>query len=146
MPKRTSTSIPRGRRPDEPSPDATRRRRRDPRRGGLSRRSRRRLFILLVGFGLAFALVGVKLVDIQTVNAASYQHYGAYESVRVTHPAALRGSILASNGAELALSEMRDDVSVDPQQVKDIAGEADRLAAILHRPVAAVEADLGAAT
>jgi cell division protein FtsI (penicillin-binding protein 3) len=112
------------------------------RRGGLARRSRTRLFVVLMVFGLAFVLVGAKLASIQGLNSTRYQQVEAAQTVRSLPLPALRGSILASNGDELALSEMRATIYADPGEVTDVASEAAALAPVLKQPEAALAADL----
>jgi cell division protein FtsI (penicillin-binding protein 3) len=122
------------------------------RREGLSRRSRHRLFAVLVTFALAFALITYKLVSIQGLDNTTLAKVTDAEVVSTPLPG-LRGSILASNGDELALSEMRPTIFADPGEIREAAmdnkvpldrqaaTEAVSLAPILDMPVATLAQD-----
>ena len=59
--------------------------------------------MILVLMAVATTAIDVKLLDIQAVRSASYVRMAANQDVASVTLPALRGSILASNGAELAL-------------------------------------------
>jgi cell division protein FtsI (penicillin-binding protein 3) len=115
-------------------------------RGGLARASRRRLVVLLGGFGVAFLLVSARLLSVQGVGSRAYEHIGTDQALRNVTLPALRGSILASDGDELAFSELRPTIFADPGEVTNVAGEARQLAPLLHQPVAALATDLAERT
>ncbi len=102
-------------------------------------------------------LISYKLVAIQGIKNTSLSEVtDAY--VSDTAPAGLRGSILASNGDELAFSEMRPTIFADPGEITGAAPldrrsvaaqrayEASRLAPLLHKSVRTLEADFAEAT
>ena len=119
---------------------------------GLSRRSRHRLFAVLSTFALAFALITYKLVAIQGLDNTTLAKVTDAQVVSRALPG-VRGSILASNGDELALSQMRPTIFVDPSEVRLAAKdnrvtlarqaqtEAMALAPILQLAVATLAAD-----
>lgn len=112
------------------------------RRTGLPRQSRRRLFALLMVSALAFSAIGVKLLSIQALNSSRLVEASLAQSEKSVTLPALRGSILARNGDELALSEMRATVFADPTEITDPGAEAGRLAPLLHETAATVGAQL----
>jgi cell division protein FtsI (penicillin-binding protein 3) len=116
------------------------------RRSGLSRTSRRRLVGILAVFAAAFTLIAGKLVSIQGIGSRAYEQVSVEQSVRTITLPALRGSILASNGNELALSEMRDLVFADPREITDAGSEAATLAPLLHLSAATIARQMGEAT
>lgn len=108
---------------------------------------------MLATFGLAFALIVYKLVAIQGLDNTSLAKVTNAEVVSQILPG-LRGSILAANGDELALSEMRPTIFADPGEVR-LAAKDDRvsdarqagteasiLAPLLQIPVATLATDL----
>ncbi len=115
------------------------------RRTGLSRRSRKRLFGLLGVFGVAFSLIAYRLVSIQAFDNSGYQQVSDTPVRTVVLPG-LRGSILASNGNELALSEMRPTIFADPGEITDAATEAVKLAPVLGQSAFKLQAELTAKT
>jgi cell division protein FtsI (penicillin-binding protein 3) len=97
---------------------------------------------VLVVFVLAFSLIAYRLVAIQAFgHNRGYQHVNDAH-LRTTYPSGLRGSILASNGDELALSEMRPTIFADPDEITNPAVEAGRLASILKMSAFRLAADL----
>jgi cell division protein FtsI (penicillin-binding protein 3) len=99
--------------------------------------------VVFGAFVLAFSLITYRLVSIQGLGSRSLQDLTSAD-VAVTHPAGLRGSILASDGDELAFSQLRPTVFADPYEIRraDAAGprsgpsyavtDAVRLAPVLH--------------
>ena len=116
------------------------------RRIGLPRRSRTRLFGLLVVCGLAFSAIGVKLVSIQALDAKRLKSASLAQSEQAVTLPAMRGSILARNGDELALSEVRATIFADPTEITDAPKEAAALARLLHQPASQLQAELTART
>lgn len=95
---------------------------------------------MLVVAAVAFAAVAGKLTVIQILDASSYQRTADSQDIRSVVVPAVRGSILAANGDELAFSEMRPTVFADPGEVTSAATEAAALSKVLHRSATAVEA------
>ncbi len=95
---------------------------------------------MLVVAAVAFAAVAGKLTVIQILDASSYQRTADSQDIRSVVVPAVRGSILAANGDELAFSEMRPTVFADPGEVTSAATEAEALSKVLHRSATAVEA------
>ena len=108
---------------------------------------------MLATFGIAFALITYKLVAIQGLSNTTLQRVTDAEVVHEVLPD-VRGSILASNGDELALSELRPTIFANPGEVRQAAKtnrvslavqagtEAQKLAPVLHMPLAALQQDL----
>ncbi len=98
---------------------------------------------MLVGFAAVFALIAWRLVSIQGFGSAGLEKVSAAAGRTIVLPG-LRGSILADNGDELALSEMRPTIFADPGEIPRgrAPAEAAALAPVLHRPVAALTAEL----
>ena len=102
--------------------------------------------MILVLMAVATTAIDVKLLDIQAVRSASYVRMAANQDVASVTLPALRGSILASNGAELALSELRSLVFADPTEITNASAEARRLAVVLGRPASTIRSQLTAKT
>lgn len=105
-------------------------------------RGRRRLFALLVAVFLSLAAIAFRLADVQVLTVRRYEADAHSQDIHTTVLPALRGSILASDGQPLALSEFRPTITADPYQVADPGTEASRLAPLLHLSVASLEAKL----
>ncbi len=115
------------------------------------------MFGLLAAFGVVFALITYKLVSIQGLSSSRLQQITDAYVVHDVLPD-LRGSILASNGDELALSEMRPTIFADPGEITAAAGldrrsvpaqrayEAGRLARVLHMSTSRLESDFAERT
>jgi cell division protein FtsI/penicillin-binding protein 2 len=99
---------------------------------------------MLAVFVLVFSLITYKLVSIQVFGNA-YRKVSTATQQTVVLPG-LRGSILAENGDELALTEMRETIFADPNEITDPALEAGRLAGVLDESAFKVEAELGEKT
>jgi cell division protein FtsI (penicillin-binding protein 3) len=97
--------------------------------------SQRRLRLATSLALLMFAVVAVRLVELQFEGAPAAAAEGLDE--RLTHETlfASRGSILDRNGAIMAHSVEARLVYADPTKVTDPAGTAARLAPLLGRPV-----------
>jgi cell division protein FtsI (penicillin-binding protein 3) len=103
---------------------------RAPRRG-LSAKSRKRAFFLLVTMGVAFIAIILKLTYLQAIGGGQYVAVGASEWTRSVTLPAERGAILDRNGDELAVSIPQQTVYADPKLVTDPVNEAAKLAPVL---------------
>ncbi|MHB1930874.1 MAG: peptidoglycan D,D-transpeptidase FtsI family protein [Acidimicrobiales bacterium] len=128
--------------PGKPPSQRQQRKRPAHRRSGLQRHSRRRLFGLLVVSGFAFTAIGVKLLSIQALNSGRLVEASMAQSEKSVTLPALRGSILARNGDELALSEMRSTIFADPTEITDAGAEAATLAPVLHETAGVLQRQL----
>lgn len=107
-------------------------------------RARLRLFALFTVMVLALVGIGLRLTDLQGVQSGHFVTLGHGEWLTTVTLPAERGSILASNGDELALSLPRRTICADPQQVTNATYEARRLAPILDVSVSSLRVRLAA--
>jgi len=98
---------------------------------------------MLVLFGVAFCLIVYRLVAIQGSHGYAQVSSATQQSLTLY---GLRGSILAANGNELAFSEERPTIFADPGEIADPAGEAVKLAGVLHRSAFTLQSQLSAKT
>lgn len=91
----------------------------------------RRLRLLLTVTCTAFAVVAVRVTQLQVVSPARYQQLGIDQRTRVVKLAGMRGALLDRNGRELALSKDQPSIWADPAQVTDPLGAARALSAVL---------------
>jgi cell division protein FtsI (penicillin-binding protein 3) len=94
-------------------------------------RSRLRLGALLVVLLLAFAAIGVRLVQVQVLDPGEYASFGASQRFQQVTLPADRGSIFDRNGNDLAVSLAQRTVYADPRLVEDPAATAAALAPLL---------------
>lgn len=94
-------------------------------------RPHRRVTVMVVVGALGLCAVGVRLVQLQVLDAARYQALGLSQRVRTAVLPADRGAIYDRNGAELVLSVPRRTIWADPGQVYDPMGYANALAPLL---------------
>ena len=106
--------------------------------------SGRRVGAVMVAACLIFAVVVVRLVQVQALQAGRYAAYGVSERTRALTLPAVRGSILDRDGNVLAMSVPLTTVYADPHQVTDPAGEARQLAPALGLPVSGLQQLLSA--
>jgi len=104
--------------------------------------SQRRIGWLLGVFAALLAIAGARAFQLATLNAGKLSSAANAEHVTTVYVPAERGSIIDRNGTLLAVSEAADDISATPKLVRDPASVALKLAPLLHRSVAAIEADL----
>ncbi len=97
---------------------------------------------MLVLAALACGAIAGKLTLVQLVKGPAYKRMAFGQEVRTVVNPAVRGSILAANGDELAFSEMRPTVFADPGEITSAAKEAGALAPVLHRSVGALARQL----
>lgn len=104
--------------------------------------ARRRLSALLVAITVVFAVIVLRLVDVQTVNRGGYVRLGQNQLVRTVTVPPQRGSILDRNGNELAVSVQATTVFADPRVITDPAGDAGKLAPLVGVDRATLQARL----
>jgi cell division protein FtsI (penicillin-binding protein 3) len=102
----------------------------------------RRLVVMLVVMVIALVVIAGKLVSLQGSDRAHYDALSRGQLLRSTKLEPTRGAIVDRNGADLALSVPRPTVFVDPSAIVRPHATARRLAAILHQPVAQLDATL----
>jgi cell division protein FtsI (penicillin-binding protein 3) len=103
---------------------------------------RRRAISLLVVFGLLFAIVVVRLADVQVVRSGRYVTYGEDQRIAPVVLPAGRGTIFDRNDNELAMSMPQKTVYADPRLVPDPEVAARRLAGVLDVDRAELEEKL----
>ena len=91
----------------------------------------RRLRACAAGVVVAFALLGVRVVQVQALNGDVYARRAVAQSLHRSDVPADRGSIFDRNGRDLALTVRRSTVYADPTYVLDPAGTAEALAPVL---------------
>jgi cell division protein FtsI (penicillin-binding protein 3) len=99
---------------------------------------------MLVVVGVMFALLGGRLVELQTIRPDRYVELAAAQTVRTQTLPADRGAIYDRNGAELAVSIPVNTIYTDPRVVDDPAATAAQLAPILDVDAAELEVKLSA--
>ena len=103
---------------------------------------RRRLGVMIAIAAFALCGLAARLVQIQGVDAVHYASYGSQEVFERVPLPALRGAIYDRNGNLMAASLARVDVVADDYLVPKGHPGLARLAALLHVPVAFLEAKL----
>ncbi|MEV1074095.1 peptidoglycan D,D-transpeptidase FtsI family protein [Micromonospora parva] len=129
--RRTTPRAPR--RADRPA--AARRPSRKPRRPPKLADSRLRLRLGTVLALTLFAVIGIRLIFLQAVDAPAYAGGGVTDRTRTVELPAPRGAIYDSTGAPLARSVEARYVYADPTQVEDPAATAKALSPLLGIPV-----------
>lgn len=80
---------------------------------------------------VAFAAIGVRLVDVQALGRDRYAQLGLDQRLRSVELAAERGSIFDRNGSDLAVSVQQETVFADARVISDPAAYAAQLAPIV---------------
>ncbi|HEX6312880.1 MAG TPA: penicillin-binding protein 2 [Acidimicrobiia bacterium] len=83
---------------------------------------------------VVFALIGIRLVDVQALGGERYSRLGLDQRLQTIELAAERGSIFDRNGNDLAVSVRKQTVFADARVIEDPAGHAARLAPIVGVP------------
>jgi cell division protein FtsI (penicillin-binding protein 3) len=96
----------------------------------------------LVFLVLVVVAFGLRLIQLQGLDATAYATAAAKQRARTIVLAAERGSILDASGNPLAMTVDGRAVYADPRQVLDPAGEAASLAPLLHLDVADLQSRL----
>jgi cell division protein FtsI (penicillin-binding protein 3) len=89
-----------------------------------------------------FLLLAGRLVQLQGFKSHSYAALAEQQRTHTIDQPATRGEIVDRSGNVLAVDVDANDVYVQPHKVTDVVGEATKLAAVLHKSVADVTADL----
>jgi cell division protein FtsI (penicillin-binding protein 3) len=104
----------------------------------------RRIGILFLAFIGLLGLAAVRAAELGTLKASSLRSAAKTQQVQTVPVPAPRGTITDRNGVQLAISESADDVAADPLLIRkgDPARSAQKLAPLLGKPVAAVQAQI----
>jgi cell division protein FtsI/penicillin-binding protein 2 len=104
----------------------------------------RRIGILFLAFAGLLGFAAIRAVELGTLKASSLRSAAKTQQVQTVTVPAPRGNITDRNGVQLAISESADDVAADPLLIRkaDPAAAARKLAPLLGKPVAAVEAQV----
>ena len=100
---------------------------------------RRRLALLTAIFFALFAILGVRLFDLQIVQGNALQQRAQNQWTSESIIAPTRGRILDRNGNVLAMSATAYTLSASPRQVKDAAAMAQVLSPVLDMEASAIE-------
>ena len=99
--------------------------------GQLERRAKTRVRALLLVSLLTFGLIGLRLVQIQTVSAPQMRRLALEQRLHTIPLSAERGGIFDRNGSDLAISVTRDTIYADPKFVSDPGMYAAKLASVV---------------
>jgi cell division protein FtsI (penicillin-binding protein 3) len=94
-----------------------------------------RVRTLVIAFVIVFMLFGVRLIDVQAVQAGGYTKRANNEMITRSVLLAPRGAITDINGVVLARSEAAENIVVDQTMISDPATTAQVTAAALGMPV-----------
>jgi cell division protein FtsI (penicillin-binding protein 3) len=89
-----------------------------------------------------FLLLAGRLVQLQGFQSHTYATKAEEQRQHTVDQPATRGEIVDRSGNVLAVDVDANDVYANPHKVTDVVGEATKLAAVLHKPVAELVADL----
>jgi len=92
---------------------------------------KRRLVGVLCVTVLVFAVIGIRLVDVQGLGRERYARLGLDQRLQTIELAAERGSIFDRNGSDLAVSVQQQTLFADARVIKDPTGYAAALAPLV---------------
>jgi cell division protein FtsI (penicillin-binding protein 3) len=95
----------------------------------------RRLGLLSLLFFSLLIFAGLRVLYLGAVRGPALSHDAASQQLRTETVPALRGAITDRTGVDLAVSEPADDLSADPELLKNPAYQARRIAPVLGVPV-----------
>ena len=101
-----------------------------------------RLFFVGAFFLAAWAVIGVKLVFVQGVQAQTLEDQALDQRLRTVTLEADRGTIFDRDGRELALTIEATTIYANPHEITDAALTAAALSGLIGRPVGELQADL----
>jgi cell division protein FtsI (penicillin-binding protein 3) len=104
----------------------------------------RRIGILFLAFAGLLAFAATRALELGTLKAGSLRSAAKTQQVQTVTVPAPRGTITDRGGVQLAISESADDVAADPLLIRkgDPAGAAQKLAPLLGKPAATVQAQI----
>ncbi len=102
----------------------------------------RRVGFLFLGFMVLLALALMRATYLGAFRADALQRAASTQQIVATQIPATRGTITDRNGVQLAISESAADVIADPFLIKNKLAAAQKLAALLHKPMLTVLAQL----
>jgi cell division protein FtsI/penicillin-binding protein 2 len=104
----------------------------------------RRIGLLFLAFTGLLGLAAVRALELGTLKAGGLRSAAKTQQAQTITLPAPRGTITDRNGVQLAISEAADDVAADPLLMRkaDPAGAARKLAPLLGKPAATVEAQV----
>lgn len=105
-------------------------------------RAQTRLVLLLIVFIASLAGIAVRLVYVQSAEAAKFSKMAAGQRMREIELSGERGNIYDRNGQELAINLDAASIYANPKQIKDKSVTAFKLAPILGKKPSEVEAVL----
>ena len=101
-----------------------------------------RLFFVGAFFLAAWAVIGVKLVFVQGVQAQTLEDQALDQRLRTVTLEADRGTIFDRDGRELALTIEATTIYANPHEISDPALTAAALSGLIGRPVGELQAEL----
>ncbi|MBI3321204.1 MAG: penicillin-binding protein 2 [Candidatus Omnitrophica bacterium] len=85
---------------------------------------------------IAFAILTLRLLDLQILQGTSYRRLAEQNRIRLVPEQAPRGLVVDRQGRVLADDETVFRVAVVPQELEDLPSVLTHLSALIHRPVA----------
>jgi cell division protein FtsI (penicillin-binding protein 3)/stage V sporulation protein D (sporulation-specific penicillin-binding protein) len=104
--------------------------------------SQRRIGLLFAVFVLLLAVAAARALQLATLSSGHLSSLAYAEHVSTVTVPAPRGSIVDRNGALLAVTQPAEDITATPQQLRDPAAVAAKLAPLLRTSASALEADI----
>jgi cell division protein FtsI (penicillin-binding protein 3) len=109
---------------------------------GIPRAARVRAYVTAGVLVAALGGIGYEAWGLQVEQGARYRAEAARQHMLTVEVAAPRGEIVDVRGRPLAVTADADSVWVDPHEIVDVAGTAEKLATLLDQDVRVVEARL----